>query len=88
MLGLVQEYIYRFPTMFGNWLCAYSLAASTISEIALVGAPNDPVIRRMQSILWSQFRPFTFVAQSDYPPPKESPELLTNDPTELMRQLT
>ena len=41
-LRSVTSFLGRYPTGFGSWLSATSMAVEGIAEVAIVGAPDDP----------------------------------------------
>jgi hypothetical protein len=41
-LRSVREYMHKYPTGFGNWLCALDFYLADHKEIAIVGEPEDP----------------------------------------------
>ncbi len=70
----------RYPTAFGNWLCAMDFALAPVQEAAVLGPENDPETRGMLALLSESYRPHLVTAWSDYPPPAGSPALLQDRP--------
>lgn len=77
-LRRVQVLAARYPTAFSQWLCAIDLAINPIQEVAILGDLSDMQTRSFVNTLWSQFRPHTIAAVSDYPPSPAGPKLLAN----------
>jgi uncharacterized protein len=46
-LATVTPFLARYPTGFGNWLSAATLAVDGIAEVAIVGDPSDPETRSL-----------------------------------------
>lgn len=76
MLGSIQQMAVRYPTAFGNWLCAFDFALAPVSEIAILGDLDHPQTRSLISAVWSEFRPNSVLAAAPFPPPEGSPDLL------------
>jgi uncharacterized protein YyaL (SSP411 family) len=70
----------RYPTAFGNWLCAMDFALATVHEVAILGPQGDPETDRLISILWEVYRPHLVAASADFPPPPGAPPLLNDRP--------
>jgi len=75
MLRSIQELGSRYPTAFGNWLCAIDFALQPAQEVAILGDPTDPRTQALASVLWESFRPHTIAALSAYPIPPGAPPL-------------
>ena len=78
-LAAAQPLLGRFPTAFGNWLCALDFALGPVHEIAILG-PDTPARGQLVATLWQTYRPRAVVAVSDHPPPPGAPPLLANRP--------
>jgi uncharacterized protein YyaL (SSP411 family) len=65
-MGIFLE---RAPLAFGQWLSAYQLADTGITEIAVVGRVDHPQTEALMSVCNRTFRPATVVAAR---PPAES----------------
>jgi hypothetical protein len=76
MLGSIQNAIMRYPTAFGQWLCAADFAVGPTHEVAIIGDLNDPNTQELVKTLWKSFRPRQVTAISAYPPEPGSPALL------------
>ena len=70
----------HYPTAFGCWLSALDFAIGPVKQIALLGAPDQPEMKEMLSILRSAYRPNSVAAISAFPPPEGSPALLLDRP--------
>jgi len=87
MLGSVQNAILRYPTAFGQWLCAADFAVGPTHEVAIIGDPDDHNTKEFLKTLWKSFRPRQVTAISVYPPQPGSSALLDDRPL-LNRQPT
>jgi uncharacterized protein len=80
MLGSIQNAILRYPTAFGQWLCAADFAVGPTHEVAIIGDPDDPKTQEFLKTLWKSFRPRQVTAISAYPPEPGSSALLKDRP--------
>lgn len=80
MLSSIQSTVARYPTAFGNWLCAIDMAVNPLLEIALLGPQEHPTTSKLREVIWSAYRPYAVYAASDYPPPPNAPLLLLDRP--------
>ena len=80
MLGSMQDIMLRYPTGFGQWLCAADFAVGPIHEVAVIGDPNGAQTREFLNTLWKKFRPRQVTAVSAHPPEPGSPVLLQDRP--------
>ena len=80
MLANIQGMASRYPTAFGNWLCAIDYAAQPVLEVALLGDPSDTRYGELLSVVWEKYRPNLVAALSRPNPPAEAPPLLHNRP--------
>jgi len=71
ILRQIQPILSRYPTGFGQWLCALSFALGGAKEIAIAGAVDSDDTQAMLDEVWSAFRPFqvTAVGGADSPVP-------------------
>jgi len=76
----LQDVASRYPLAFGNWLCTLDFALAAPQEVAIIGNPDDTRTRALVEAVWSEYRPNIIYAQSDYPAPRGSPDLLVNRP--------
>jgi uncharacterized protein len=76
MLSSIQSSAVRYPTAFGNWLCAIDVALSETKEIAILGARSHPNTQALIAVLWKTFRPHIILAASALPLPHGAPPLL------------
>jgi len=79
-LGLVSEFVDRYPTAFGQWLSAADFAVHKVRQVAVVGDPGRDETQALLAEIRSSYRPDLIVALSPFPPPKDGPELLQNRP--------
>jgi uncharacterized protein YyaL (SSP411 family) len=80
-LRLVSDQALQYPTAFGRWLSAADFALSPVKQVALIGSPEDQLLKEMLSLLRSEYRPGTLVASAPtQPPPPGSPSLLDDRP--------
>ncbi len=63
-LGALQPVMRRYPTGFGHWLGAATLAEAGVQEIALVGDPHHAEMARMRSVVQKPYRPYQIVAHT------------------------
>jgi uncharacterized protein YyaL (SSP411 family) len=70
--------IRRYPSAFGQWLCAADFALGPVQEVAILGDLADPITQGFQNPLWSSYRPRLVLAASPYPPLAGSPALLND----------
>jgi uncharacterized protein YyaL (SSP411 family) len=78
MLAGIQPAAARYPTAFGQWLCAIHFALAPVKEVALIGKDAQPEMQALIKTLWSSYRPLAVVAVSDLPISPHSPALLAD----------
>ncbi len=61
-IAAVGPYLGRYPTAFGQWLLALDFARAPTVEVAVVGDPSDPAVRRLVAPALAPFRPHQVVA--------------------------
>ncbi|MCS6910671.1 MAG: thioredoxin domain-containing protein [Anaerolineales bacterium] len=61
-IRVVGPMLVRYPTGFGQWLCALAFALGEAREVALVGDPNEPDTRALLDVVFGAYRPFKVVA--------------------------
>ena len=66
-LATVGPLLLRYPTGFAQWLCALELAHAGVSEVALVGSPEDRALRDLVRVVDRDYRPFVVLAATDDP---------------------
>jgi len=76
MLKSVASPAVRYPTAFGNWLCAADAFTSGINEVALVGEFSAAAMQDLIKTLWGHYRPNLVAAHSGLPVSANSPPLL------------
>jgi uncharacterized protein YyaL (SSP411 family) len=64
-LRLVAGFVSRYPTGFANWLSAIDFALADVVELAIVGRPGDPEVRRLMAAAFERYRPNQVVAVGD-----------------------
>jgi uncharacterized protein YyaL (SSP411 family) len=74
----VQEYLSKYPTAFGNWLCATDAILTGIQEIAIIGEIDKQETQALIAAVREEFRPYAVLAQTAYPAPEGAPPLLQN----------
>jgi hypothetical protein len=74
----VQEYFSRYPSAFGNWLCAIDLVITGIQEIAIIGEIENQETQALLSVIWERLRSYAVIAQAPHPAPEGAPPLLHN----------
>lgn len=81
MLAGIQGPATRYPTSFGQWLCALNWALADGREIAIIHeGPQELHTSGLLDVLWLEWRPFDVVAVIGYPPLAGSPELVADRP--------
>ncbi len=78
-LAATAPLLARYPTAFGNWLCADDFAAGPVREVAIVGekgAARDA----LTALLWEAWRPRLVAAISEPEPAPNAPPLLRDRP--------
>jgi uncharacterized protein YyaL (SSP411 family) len=80
MLAGIQPTAARYPTAFGQWLCAIAFALSPVKEVALVGDPAHPDMPALVKTLWNEYRPLALAAISNLPVSPQAPALLAERP--------
>ena len=78
ILGTNQTTIVRYPTAFANWLSGLAFALAPVKEVAILGDSDDIRTKGLIKEVWKTFRPNLILAASAFPPPKDSPPLLSN----------
>ncbi len=68
----------RYPSAFGQWLCAADFALGPVQEVAIVGDLADPATQGLLNPLRSGYHPRLVLAASAYPPLAGSPALLND----------
>ncbi|HEY3335957.1 MAG TPA: thioredoxin domain-containing protein [Candidatus Limnocylindrales bacterium] len=66
-LASVGQHLARYPTGFGQWLCALELAHAGISEVAIIGAREELDTRRLLDVANRGYSPFRVVASTGEP---------------------
>ena len=61
-LAPIGPLLERAPLAFGQWLSAYQVLGSGITEVAVVGRPDDPQTKALLDVYDSGFRPATVLA--------------------------
>ncbi len=69
----VQGLIVRYPSGFGNWLCALDFYLSKPKEIAVVGQPEDPAMISLMSAINLRYLPNKILAGAN---PDESSQII------------
>jgi uncharacterized protein YyaL (SSP411 family) len=72
----VQEFLARYPSVFGYWLCAIDIVITGIQEIAIIGEIEKQETQALISVVWERLRPYSILAQTSSPVLDESPPLL------------
>ena len=75
-LGLVSDFVNRYPTAFAQWLSGADFANQHIKQIAIVGDLNSEEVQALLKEVRSQYRPNTVVAAAPFPTPEDAPALL------------
>jgi uncharacterized protein YyaL (SSP411 family) len=68
----------RYPSAFGQWLCAADFALGRVQEVAILGDLADPATQGLLNPLRSGYHPRLILAASAYPPLAGSPALLND----------
>ena len=76
MLSTNLGMMLRYPSAFGQWLCALDYALSPVKEVAILGDPADPATQKLLKPLMTGYHPHLILAASPYPPPPGTPTLL------------
>ncbi len=66
----------RYPSAFAQWWCAADFALGPVSEVAILGDPQDPATHGLLKPLRSAYRPRLVLAVSPYPPTDWLPGLV------------
>jgi uncharacterized protein YyaL (SSP411 family) len=66
-LATVGPLLLRYPTGFAQWLCALEFAHAGVSEVALVGSPEDRALRDLVRVVDRDYRPFVVLAATGDP---------------------
>jgi uncharacterized protein YyaL (SSP411 family) len=66
-LATVGPLLLRYPTGFAQWLCALEVAHAGVSEVALVGSPDDRALRDLVRVVDRDYRPFVVLAATGDP---------------------
>lgn len=75
-LGLVSDFVNRYPTAFAQWLSAADFANQHIKQVAIVGDSDSDETQALLKEVRSKYRPDTVIAAASYPIPEEAPVLL------------
>ena len=79
-LGLVSEFVTRYPTAFARWLSAADFALGNVKQVAAVYEAGGSSAQEMLRFVQSAYRPNMIIAASAHPPSKEAPALLLDRP--------
>jgi uncharacterized protein YyaL (SSP411 family) len=79
-LGLISDFVSRYPTSFARWLSAADFAVGNVKQVAAVYEAGGSSAQDLLRLIQSAYRPNTVVAASTYPPSNESPALLMDRP--------
>jgi hypothetical protein len=79
MLSPIAPLLARYPTAFGNWLCAGDFAEGPVREVAILGEPS-PARDALTAALWEGWRPRLVAAISQPLPGPAAPPLLRDRP--------
>ena len=63
-LATVGPFLAQYPTAFAQWLCALETAHAGITEVAIIGTPEDPGTAKLLRVVNRAYRPFTVVAST------------------------
>ncbi|HWP63727.1 MAG TPA: thioredoxin domain-containing protein [Candidatus Binatia bacterium] len=74
-IAAVGPYLGRYPNAFGQWLLALDFALAPAVEVAVVGEPTDPAVRRLLVPALGPFRPHQVVACGPEPAASRVPLL-------------
>jgi uncharacterized protein YyaL (SSP411 family) len=80
MLRQIQKVAVRYPTGFGQWLCALDFALAPVQEVAILGDPDSLEFQALAATLWARYRPHLVAALSNFPPEPQGPALLADRP--------
>ena len=64
-LRSVADFVARFPTGMGRWLCALDFYLSMPQEIAIVGRREEPATKALLEVVFGQYLPNKVVAGCD-----------------------
>lgn len=79
-LGLVSNFILKYPLGFARWLSAAENALGSIKQVAVMGEAQDEVFEHMVAFIHQEYRPNVVTAASSYPIKEKSPVLLHDRP--------
>lgn len=79
-LGLIAQYVFRYPTGFGRWLSAADFALGNSKQAAVLYEARDEKAEALIKFIRAEYRPNVVVAASAYPPSKDAPALLNDRP--------
>jgi uncharacterized protein len=65
VLGSLAPMMARFPSGFGRLLCAADLAASKVTELAIIGAADDQATRELVNVAVRSYRPHLVIARTN-----------------------
>ncbi len=76
LLAQMTEQMQRYPTGFGQWLCAADFAIGPVQEVAILGEAESPQRQALVDVLWEQYRPRLVAAISAPSTDSAGPKLL------------
>jgi uncharacterized protein len=79
-LGLVSDFISRYPTAFARWLSAADFALGNVKQVAALYEAGQGQSHELLRYIQSAYRPHAIIAASIYPPSVGTPELLHSRP--------
>jgi uncharacterized protein YyaL (SSP411 family) len=78
MLSINLRMMLRYPSAFGQWLCALDFTLGPVSEVVILGDQADPATQGLLKPLLTGYHPRLILAASPYPPPPGTPALLND----------
>ena len=78
MLSINLRMMLRYPSAFGQWLCALDFTLGPVSEVVILGDQSDPATQGLLKPLLTGYHPRLILAASPYPPPPGTPALLND----------
>ena len=76
MLAQMGGNLTRYPTGFGQWLCAADFAIGPIKEVAILGEVESSKTQSLVDGLWKQYQPRLVAAITGFPITPPGPTLL------------
>lgn len=78
MWKIISPFLTKYPSAFAFWLTGLDYSLQPVTELALLGDLDDPLLAEMLSVINATYRPYSVLAVAPFPPTPTSPAVLQN----------